>query len=195
MGRQQGPGDHKGKQMAKTSEPGGGQPLIYDIDDMPPLREALPLGLQHVLAMFLSNIAVPLIIAAAIGLTADQTAFLVQMALIVAGVSTIVQSYPIGPVGARIPIVMGTSFAFVAGIISIGKQFNLAAVFGACLAGALVEVAIGFSYHKFKRFFPPLAAGIVVMLIGLTLIPVGADYAAGGPNAPDYGSFVKQWYS
>jgi NCS2 family nucleobase:cation symporter-2 len=177
--------------LAKTIESREEKPLVYDIDDMPPLREAVPLGLQHILAMFLSNIAVPLIIATAIGLNIDQKAFLVQMALIVAGVSTIVQSYPIGPVGARIPIIMGTSFAFVAGIISISKQFNLATVFGACFVAALVEVIIGFSYDKFKRFFPPLAAGIVVMLIGLTLIPVGADYAAGGSNAPDYGSFVN----
>ncbi len=164
---------------------------VYDIDDLPPVREAIPLGLQHVLAMFLSNIAVPLIIATAIGLDAGGKAFLVQMALVMAGISTIVQSYPVGPVGARIPIVMGTSFAFVAGIISVTNQYNLATAFGACLVGAVVEVLIGFSYSKFRRFFPPLAAGIVVMLIGLTLVPVGMDYAAGGVGAEDYGSFVN----
>lgn len=162
--------------------------MVYDIDDRPRFREAVPLGLQHVLAMFLSNIAVPLIIAIAIGMTTSEKVFLVQMALFMAGVATIIQSYPIGPVGARMPIVMGTSFAFVAGIISISKQYNLATAFGACLAAALVEVVIGFSYGKFKRFFPPLATGIVVMLIGLTLIPVGMDYAAGGVGAADYGS-------
>ncbi|MFQ5637342.1 MAG: uracil-xanthine permease family protein [bacterium] len=165
--------------------------LVYNIDDMPPLLEAIPLGVQHVLAMFLSNIAVPLIIATAIGLNPDEKAVLVQMALVMAGVSTIVQSYPIGPVGARIPIVMGTSFAFAAGIISISKQFNLATAFGACFAAAFIEVLIGFSYDKYKRFFPPLCAGIVVMLIGLTLIPIGMDYAAGGPAASDYGSFTN----
>ncbi|TDI85196.1 MAG: purine permease [Caldithrix sp.] len=172
-----------------------GQPsapqVVYDIDDCPPLREAVPLGIQHVLAMFLSNIAVPLIIATAIGLSGKDKAFLVQMALVMAGISTIVQAYPLGPVGARMPIVMGTSFAFVAGIISITQQYNLATAFGACLAAALVEVVIGFSYGKFKRYFPPLAAGIVVMMIGLTLIPVGMDYAAGGKGAADYGSFTN----
>ena len=132
--------------------------VAYGIDDLPPLREAVPLGLQHILAMFLSNIAVPLIIATAIGLTTGEKAFLVQMALVMAGVSTIVQSYPIGPVGARMPIVMGTSFAFVAGIIIITKEYNLATAFGACFAAAFVEVVIGFSYKKFQRFFPPLAA-------------------------------------
>ena len=167
----------------------GATNIIYDVDEMPPLREAIPLGLQHILAMFLSNIAVPLIIAIAIGMTTEEKAFLVQMALFMAGIATIIQSYPIGPIGARIPIVMGTSFAFVAGIISISKQYNLATALGACVAASIVEVIIGFSYAKFKRFFPPLATGIVVMLIGLTLIPVGMDYAAGGVGAADYGSF------
>lgn len=165
--------------------------IVYDIDDLPPLQEAVPLGVQHILAMFLSNIAVPLIIATAIGLNAEEKSFLVQMALVMAGVSTVVQSYPIGPIGARIPIVMGTSFAFVAGIILITKAYNIATAFGACLAGAAVEVLIGFSYKKVKKYFPPLAAGIVVMLIGLTLVPVGMDYAAGGVGAKDYGSFTN----
>ncbi|MCH7679307.1 purine permease [candidate division KSB1 bacterium] len=165
--------------------------IAYGIDDLPPLREAVPLGLQHILAMFLSNIAVPLIIATAIGLNSGEKAFLVQMVLVMAGVSTIIQSYPIGPVGARMPIVMGTSFAFVAGIIIITKEYNLATAFGACFAAAFVEVVIGFSYTKFQRFFPPLATGIVVMLIGLTLVPVGMDYAAGGVGSPDYGSMTN----
>ncbi len=165
--------------------------IIYEIDDMPPVREAIPLGLQHLVAMFLSNIAVPLIIANAIGLDGQDKGFLVQMALIFAGISTVIQAYPIGPVGARIPMVMGTSFAFVAGIISIANQYNLATALGACLAASVMEVIIGYSYDKFRRFFPPLATGIVVMLIGLTLAPVGMDYAAGGVGAADYGSYTN----
>ncbi len=165
--------------------------IVYDIDDMPPIREAVPLGLQHLVAMFLSNIAVPLIIANAIGLSTPDKAFLVQVALIMAGLATIIQAYPLGPVGARIPMVMGTSFAFVAGIISIAKQYNLATALGACLAASFVEVIIGYSYDRFRRLFPPLSTGIVVMLIGLTLVPVGMDYAAGGVGAPDYGSFTN----
>ncbi len=163
--------------------------IIYGIEDKPPLREAVPLGLQHLVAMFLSNIAVPLIIANAIGLGASDKAFFVQIALTMAGVATIVQAYPLGPVGARIPMVMGTSFAFVAGIISIARQYNLATAFGACLAASIVEIVIGYYYKRFSKIFPPLATGIVVMLIGLTLIPVGMDYVAGGVGAADYGSF------
>jgi len=90
----------------------------------------------------------------------------------------------------RILVVMGTSVAFVGASIAIGRQFGLAAVFGACAVAALVEVALGFSIGRVRRFFPPLVNGTVVMLIGLTLIPVGVDYAAGGVGAADYGAPV-----
>lgn len=140
--------------------------------------------------MLLGNITPPLIVAGAIGLDDGETAFLLQMALFVAGISTLVQSYPVGPVGGRIPVVMGTSFAFVAGAIAIGRSAGLGTVLGACLVASVVEVAIGAVYPRVKRFFPPLVTGIVVMLIGLTLVPVGIDYAAGGVGAADYGDPV-----
>ncbi|RLM43922.1 purine permease [Haloarcula sp. Atlit-47R] len=168
--------------------------VLYDIEDKPPLGKAIPLGIQHVLAMFLGNVAPPLILAGAVGSVTGETTFLVQMALIVAGIATIVQAYPVGPVGARLPVVMGTSFAFLGPLIGIGNQFGLAAVFGASLLAAPVEIIMGVSFDRFRRFFPPLVTGIVVMLIGLTLIPTGMNYAAGasaGPSAEGYGSFVN----
>ncbi|WP_256683936.1 uracil-xanthine permease family protein [Halococcus qingdaonensis] len=165
--------------------------IQYELDDKPPLPEAIPLGLQHVFAMFLGNVAPPLIIAGAVGLATGRTTFLVQMALLVAGVATLVQVFTVGPVGSNLPVMMGTSFAFVGPLVAISTQFGLPAVFGACLVGAFVEVGIGFSYDYIDRFFPPLVSGIVVMLIGLTLIPVGMDYAAGGAGAADYGSLMN----
>lgn len=162
--------------------------VAYGVDDRPPTREALPLGAQHLVAMLLGNITPPLLIAGALGVATGETATLLQVALFVAGVSTIVQAYPIGPVGGRIPIVMGTSFAFVGACIAIGNRAGLAAVFGACLAASLVELGVGFGMRRVRRLFPPLVTSIVVMLIGLTLIPVGVDYAAGGVGAVDYGS-------
>ncbi|MGB9951540.1 uracil-xanthine permease family protein [Haloarcula marismortui] len=168
--------------------------VLYDIEDKPPLGKAIPLGIQHVLAMFLGNVAPPLILAGAVGSVTGETTFLVQMALIVAGIATIVQAYPVGPVGARLPVVMGTSFAFLGPLIGIGNQFGLAAVFGASLLAAPVEIIMGVSFDRFRRFFPPLVTGIVVMLIGLTLIPTGMNYAAGasaGPSAEGYGSFMN----
>jgi len=168
--------------------------VLYGIEDKPPLGEAIPLGIQHVLTMFLGNVAPPLILAGAIGTVTGETTFLVQMALIVAGVATIVQAFPIGPVGARLPVVMGTSFAFLGPLIAIGNEFGIAAVFGAALVAAPVEVAMGLSLDRFRNYFPPLVTGIVVMLIGLTLIPTGMNYAAGasaGPSAEGYGSFAN----
>ena len=141
--------------------------------------------------MLLSNVAMPLIIAGALGLPPDQVMVLIQAVLVMAGLATIVQSYPIGPVGARLPIVMGTSVAFVGASISIGREFGLATVFGACVVASLAEVLLGFGISKLRRLFPPLVNGTVVMLIGLTLIPVGMDYAAGGVGAPDYGAPVN----
>lgn len=162
--------------------------MVYGIDDRPPVREVVPLGIQHVVAMLLGNITTPLLVAGALGLAVGETAFLIRMVLVMAGVATLVQSYPLGPIGGRIPVVMGTSIAFLGASISIGRAHGLAAVFGACLAASVVEIVLGGAIGRLKRFFPPLVNGIVVMLIGLTLIPVGMDYAAGGRGAPDYGS-------
>ena len=178
----------------EVASDGGSSVVQYGIEDRPPLGEALPLGIQHVLAMFLGNVAPPLILAGAVGSVTGQTTFLVQMALIVAGVGTIIQAFPIGPVGARLPIVMGTSFAFLGPLIGIGNQFGIAAVFGAALVAAPVEIGMAFSLDRFRSYFPPLVTGIVVMLIGLTLIPTGMNYAAGasaGPSVESYGSLLN----
>ncbi len=165
-----------------------GSHLVYGIEDRPPLKEAVPLGVQHMLAMLLSNVTIPLIIVGSLGLATSDTALIVQMALFMAGAATLVQAYPIGPVGGRIPMIMGTSVAFVGASVAVGLEFGLASVFGACLVASLVEVGLGFSIVPLRKLFPPLVTGVVLMLIGLTLIPVGMDYAAGGVGASDYGS-------
>ena len=177
--------------MAEHSTPSD---IEYDIEDKPPIGESIPLGLQHVFAMFLGNVAPPLIVAGALGLATGKTTFLVQMALIVAGIATIVQTQSIGPVGARLPIVMGTSFAFLGPMIGIGSSFGISAIFGAALVASPVEIIAGFSLQRFRKYFPPLVTGVVVMLIGLSLIPTGVDYAAGaaaGPGAEGYASFLN----
>lgn len=165
--------------------------VVYGIDAKPPLAEAIPLGIQHVLAMLLGNITTPILVAGALALAVEDTVLLIQVVLIMAGLATVVQSYPLGPVGSRLPIVMGTSIAFLGAIIGIASEYGLAVVFGACLVASIVEIAIGFSIARVRDLFPPLVTSIVVMLIGLTLIPVGMDYAAGGPGAADYGSLAN----
>lgn len=166
-------------------------PIHYNFEHRPPIRETVPLAFQHLVAMLLGNITPPLLIAGSLGLAIGDTALLLQMVFLMAGAATIVQAYPVGPVGGRLPIVMGTSIAFVGACIAIGQRFGLDAVFGACLVASLVEVTIGFSIPRIRWLFPPLVNGVVVMLIGLTLIPVGMDYAAGGVGAVDYGSLVN----
>lgn len=170
----------------------GGSALVeYGIEDEPPLGESVALGVQHLLAMFLSTVALPLVIAGAIGLGGADTTFIVQMALLVAGIATIVQVYPIGPVGARLPIVMGTSAIFVSPLIDIGTSFGIAAIFGAVLVAAPVEVVIGYFFDDVENFFPPLVTGIVVMLVGLTLIPIAIQYSAGTPGTDAFGSMAN----
>jgi xanthine permease len=171
-----------------TDESPASDIVEYDIDDKPPAGEAIPLGIQHLLAMFLSTVALPIVIAGAIGVGQADTTFLLQMALLVAGLATIVQAYPIGPVGSRLPVVMGTSAIFVAPLIDVGTQFGLAAIFGAVILAAPIEIVLGYFIDDIRGLFPPLVTGIVVMLVGLTLIPVAMDYAAGGPGAPTYGN-------
>jgi len=160
----------------------------YGIEDRPENGEAVALGIQHLLAMFLSTVALPLVIASAIGLGSADITFIVQMALLVAGIATLVQVFPIGPVGARLPIVMGTSAIFVSPLIDIGSTYGLATIFGAVIIAAPVEVVIGYFFDDVEDFFPPLVTGIVVMLVGLTLIPIAIQYSAGIPGTDAFGS-------
>ncbi|MEZ5590630.1 MAG: nucleobase:cation symporter-2 family protein [Gammaproteobacteria bacterium] len=161
---------------------------LQDVNYMPPLREAVPLGIQHVLAMFVSNVTVPLIIAGAIGLPSDQTGFLVQMAMLVAGVATLVQTVGIGPIGARLPIVMGTSFGFVPVMIPVGKSLGLPAILGAAFIGGLAMALVGLCLRWVRFLFPPVVTGLFVLMIGILLLPVGFAYAGGGFGAADFGA-------
>ena len=105
----------------------------YHLDGVPPLKEAIPLGLQHVLAMFVSNITPLIIVAGALKLPADTKTFLIQCTMLVAGLNTMLQAYTLGPIGARLPIVVGTSFAFVPVALSIGNQYGYEAILGLSL--------------------------------------------------------------
>ena len=160
----------------------------HDIDARPPLVEAAPLGLQHVLAMFVGNVAVPLIIANAIDLPVETTIFLVQAAMFIAGVATIVQAIGIGPIGGRVPIVMGTSFGFVPVVLPIAVNHGLPAVFGAALFGGLAMAAVGLALKKVRFLFPPVVTGTFVIMIGIILLPVGLGYVGGGVGAADFGA-------
>ena len=161
----------------------------YHLDGIPALKEAIPLGLQHVLAMFVSNITPLIIVAGALHIPTTTKTFLIQCTMLVAGLNTMMQAYTIGPVGARLPIVVGTSFAFVPVALSIGNQYGYEAVLGAALVGGLFEAFIGLIIKKIRRYFPPVVTGVIVLSIGLSLLPVGIQNFAGGFGAADFGSF------
>ena len=167
----------------------------YELDGKLPLKTAFPLGLQHVLAMFAGDLTPILLIAGACGITAgsaEQVAIL-QNAMLVAGIVTLVQLFSIGPVGGKLPIVMGTSSGFigvcqsVAGVMG-GGVAAYGAILGASLLGGLFETVLGFFLKPLRRFFPSVVTGTVVLSIGLSLISVGIGSFGGGSSSKDYGS-------
>ena len=162
--------------------------VLYDVEEMPPLREAIPLGLQHVLVMVASNVTIPIIIAGVVGATTGETAFLVQVALLVAGLTTLLQTIGVGPVGARLPVVQGTSFGFLVIAIPLASEYGLSAVFGGAIFAGLVQVVLGVSLRWLRSIFPPLVSGIVVLVIGVGLLPAGVNLAGGGVGSEDFGS-------
>ena len=144
-----------------------------------PLNQSIPLGIQHVLAMFAGNITVPIIIAGIFGQTPEQKIFLIQMALFVAGVATVIQTVGYGKIGSRLPIIQGTSFAFIPVMAPFAKV-GLGAVFTAAFIGGIFQMWIGRMLKPIRHLFPPLVTGIVVLMIGISLLKVGFMYAGGG---------------
>ena len=148
----------------------------------PPMGQAAPLGLQHVLAMFASNVTPSIIVAGAAGLQfggAEQV-YLIQMAMLFAGIATLFQTVGFGPVGARLPIMQGTSFAFVGVLAGIAATQGLGVALTSCIIGGLIHFALGSVIANLRYLFPPLVTGLVILAIGLYLVPVGIKYAAGG---------------
>lgn len=170
----------------------------YEFYGKLPLKEAIPLGLQHVLAMFVGNLTPLIVICGACGIGAgsefeDVYVGLLQNAMLIAGIVTLVQLFAIGPCGGKVPIIMGTSSGFigvfqsVAGVMGKGL-LSYGAIMVASVIGGLFEGVLGFCLKPLRRFFPPVVTGTVVLSIGLSLIGVGVQSFAGGSGAKDYGS-------
>ena len=171
----------------------------YDFEGKIPLKQAIPLGLQHVLAMFVGNLTPILIITSACAAMSDAEQFaaiqvsLLQNAMLIAGVVTLIQLFAVGPVGGKVPIIMGTSSGFIGVFQSVAKVMGggilgYAAIMGASIIGGLFEGVLGFLLKPLRRFFPAVVTGTVVLSIGLSLISVGVGSFGGGSNAKDYGS-------
>ena len=148
-------------------------------DQSLPLNQAIPLGIQHVLAMFAGNITVPIIVAGVFGQSPEEKIFLIQMALFIAGVSTLIQTIGFKDVGSRLPIIQGTSFAFIPIMLPF-KAAGLGAVFTAAFIGGIFQFILGKVLKPIRHMFPHLVTGIVVLTIGLSLLKVGFMYAGGG---------------
>ncbi len=151
--------------------------IIYDFEDRPRLIWSIPLAFQHIVSMFVANITVPLLVSQVLNLTYEQTSFFIQCALLSSGIATLIQVNKIGIFGSKLPIVMGTSNAFIATVIAITKNYSIGAVLGASLIGSLIEIFIGFNLNYLKKFFNNLVSGIIVTTIGITLIPVAFKQA------------------
>jgi len=176
-----------------------------DPDKMPPIGQAIPLGLQHVLAMFVSNVTPAIIVAGAagIGFGSDQGAlgfpdmtYMIQMSMFFAGIATLIQTIGIGPIGGRLPIVQGTSFAFVPimipAVLGLGTA-GLPGLMTGVFLGGCFHFCLGFIVGRIRFALPPLVTGLIVLMIGLALVKVGIQYAAGGvPNMgkPVFGSMA-----
>lgn len=172
--------------QANSTKPNG---LIYGLNDRPPLRETLFAALQHLLAIFVAIITPPLIIANAIQLDQETTSFLVSMSLMVSGVATFIQCRRLGKIGCGLLCIQGTSFSFIGPIITAGLAGGLPAIFGATVAGSVVEMFVSRILKYARRVITPLVSGIVVTLIGMSLIKVGIISCGGGnASAPDFGS-------
>lgn len=166
---------------------------IYSLDGAVPVQKAIPFGLQHILAMFVANIAPILIVGGACGLSEANLAALIQSAMIIAGIGTLVQLFPIfHKIGSGLPIVMGISFTFVSVLTYIGAQYGYGAIMGAVLIGGIIEGILGLFAKYWLKIISPIVSASVVTAIGFSLLSVGATSFGGGSGSADFGS-AKNW--
>ncbi len=168
--------------------------LLFDMDGrLPPLACSLPLAMQHLVAMIVGCVTPAIIISSVAGLDNAQRILLIQSSLVCAALSTLLQLFGVTRLcGARLPVIMGVSFAYLATMQSIATTFSIAEIFGAQLVGSLVAIVIGVFAKRIQHLFPPLITGTVVFTIGLSLYPTAITYMAGGSGNPDFGSW-QNW--
>ena len=165
---------------------------------MPPLGQALPLAFQHIVAMIVGCVTPAIIIAGVAGLSGEDKVIIVQAALVVSALATLLQVFPVGfrkgslQFGAGLPLIVGVGFAYVTSMSTIVEGYGIATIFGAEIVGGIVAVLVGLSYNKIKSLFPPLIIGIVILCIGLSLYPIAIRYMAGGQGSETYGSW-QNW--
>lgn len=163
---------------------------VFDYYGKPSFGKALPLSFQHILAMIMGAVTPPLIVAGVAGATAQETMLLVQIALFFSGVSTLLQLFPVGRLGAGMPTIFGVGFAYVPSLIAIGSVYGIPGILGAQIAGGIAMIIVGVFIKQIRHLFPPVVAGTVVLVIGLSLYDIAIKYMAGSGNtaAEGFGS-------
>ena len=173
---------------------------IFELNGVPKFQEAIPLALQHVVAMIVGCVTPAIIVAGAVGgggLSAKDRVVLIQASLVISALSTLIQLFPLGKkggftLGSGLPMIMGVSFAYVPSMQAIAEGYGISTILGAQIVGGVVAFIMGILVKKIRVFFPPLITGTVVFTIGLSLYPTAINYMAGGTSNPDYGSW-QNW--
>lgn len=167
---------------------------IYQLEGRVPLLDAIPLGMQHVLAMYAGNLTPLLVVSSVLGMDSLLLIELLQNAMFAAGIATLIQLYPIWRIGSGLPVVMGTSSGFITVSISTGLQYGYGGVIGASLIGAILEFCLGFIIKPLRKLFPHVVTGTVVATLGISLIPIGVQFIGGGVGNqadPDFATLDK----
>lgn len=168
---------------------------LFDIEGNPPLKKALPIALQHLLAMIVGNTLPAIVLTGQLAntnhaISAQDAVYLIQAGMFVAAIATFLQLYPVFKIGAKLPIIMGVSFAYIPVLTSIGVKYGMGAVYGAQLVGGIVAFIVGMNIKKIYKYFPTMISGTVVLTIGLSLYSVALNYMAGGNGNPNQGDLV-----
>ena len=169
---------------------------LLKFDGKPSWGAAFPQAMQHVLAMLIGNITPPMLIAGTCGLSAEEKIMLTQAAMIIGGITTLLQLFPVFGFGMKMPNVMGVAFAYMPILTIIGQQYGIAAIFGSQLVAGFVSIFVGMFIGKIRKFFPSIVSGTVVMSIGLSLYKTAISYIGGGSAAQANGTFGsgKFWF-
>ena len=173
------------------------QASLFQMDGIPKMTQALPMALQHVVAMIVGCVTPAIIISGVAGLETSDRVILIQASLVVSALCTLLQLFPIGNreglhLGAGLPVILGVSFAYVPSMQAIAEVSGVSAILGAQIVGGFCAILVGLTIKKIRKFFPPLIAGTVVFTIGLSLYPTAINYMAGGSGQPGYGSW-QNW--
>mgnify|MGYP002229974227 CR=1 FL=1 len=170
---------------------------LFDFYGKPSIGQALPLAIQHVLAMIVGCVTPSIIVAGVAGISQEDSVILIQAALVMSALTTLLQLFPFIKtknfrIGSALPVMMGISFAYVPSMQAIASDFDIATILGAQIIGGVVALLVGLNIKRIRKFFPPLITGTVVFSIGLSLYPTAINYMAGGASSKTYGSW-QNW--